>query len=293
MKIGSLFFAMLCLLPIAVTAQTADEIVAKEIVSRGGLSKIKAVQTQRISGTITLGQGAEGPFSIELKRPGKLHLQVTIQGQTLHRVYDGKSGWIINPFADNKDVQPMNEEDIRTISDESDFDGPLVDYKAKGHQIEFVKKEEFEGKPAYRLKLSQKNGDIRFYIFDAATYQLLKWEGSRRIDDKTYSVETVFRDYRDVNGLKFAFEVDSSIPDLPQQEKIAVEKVELNIPIDESRFAKPVVSQTEAPVAFNFHSAMPASAFCGDAPAAIFSGSFFCRTNSNELFPGNIAVHAD
>ena len=87
-------------LPLAASAQTADEIVAKVLAARGGLAKIKAVRSQRISGTIDFGGGAEGPFLVELERPGKMHIEVTIQGQTLIRTFDGKStGWIINPFS--------------------------------------------------------------------------------------------------------------------------------------------------------------------------------------------------
>jgi len=100
--------------------------------------------------------GASGPFQIELQRPGKLHAEFTFQGQTLIRTYDGKSGWVLNPFAGDKEAQPMSAEDVHTISDESDYDGPLVDYQAKGHKLEFVKKEEFNSQPVFRLKLTQK-----------------------------------------------------------------------------------------------------------------------------------------
>src|SRR5450755_785239 len=132
MKIKILCVAALLFLPLGASAQTADEIIAKVLAARGGLAKIKAVHSQRISGTIDFGAGAQGPFLVELERPGKMHIEVTVQGQTLIRSFDGKStGWIINPFSPNKGVEPMSAEDISNIADESDFDGPLVDYKSK------------------------------------------------------------------------------------------------------------------------------------------------------------------
>src|SRR5260370_30997298 len=86
---------------------------------------------------------------------------------------DGKgNGWGVNPFAENKDVQPMSAEDLKSISDEADFDGPLVDYKAKGNRIELAGKEDFDGKPAYRLKLTSQNGEARFYLFHASSFLL-------------------------------------------------------------------------------------------------------------------------
>jgi len=101
----------LFLAPLAASAQTADEIVAKSLAARGGIEKIKAVQSERISGSISFGPGADGPFVIELKRPLKLHMEVTLGGQRLVRVYDGKSkGWTVNPFAEDRNAQPMGAE---------------------------------------------------------------------------------------------------------------------------------------------------------------------------------------
>ena len=244
MKKQLLCVVLLLLLPLTASAQTADEIVTKVLAARGGIAKIKAVHSQRITGTIDFG-GASGPFLVELARPGKMHIEVTIQGQTLIRSFDGKSaGWIINPFAPNKDVEPMSAEDISNISDESDFDGPLVDYQAKGNHIELAGKEDVEGKPAYRLKLTTKNGETRSYLFDAATFHLVRWEGTRKVGDKEVPWESLFRDYREVHGLLFAFEIDSDAPGTEQSQKIIAEKIELNPQIDESHFGKPPAPAT-------------------------------------------------
>lgn len=241
MKIKTLCFAALLFVPLTAAAQTADEIVDKVLAARGGASKIGAVRSERISGTIDFGGGVEGPFLVELERPGKMHIEVTIHGQTLIRSYDGKStGWIINPFSPNKGVEPMSAEDISNISDESDFDGPLVDYKEKGNHIELVGKEEVEGKSAYRLKLTSKKGETRSYLFDAATYHLVRWEGTRKMGDKEMPWESLFRDYREVDGLQFAFEIDSDAPGTEQSQKIIADKIEVDPHIDEARFGKPV-----------------------------------------------------
>jgi outer membrane lipoprotein-sorting protein len=241
MKIKLFWFAVVLFLPVSAAAQTADEIVTKVLAARGGVSRIKAVHSQRISGTINFGPGADGPFLVELERPGKMHIEVTVQGQTLVRSYDGKSsGWILNPFIENKAVTPMSAEDISNISDESDFDGPLVDYKQKGNLIALVGKEDVDGKPAYRLKLTNKKGDMRNYFFDADTFRLIKWEGTRKVGDKDVPWESVFHDYREVDGLQFAFEIDSDAPGTGQAQKIIADKIEINPEIDQSHFGKPV-----------------------------------------------------
>jgi hypothetical protein len=133
----------------------------------------------------------------------------------------------------------MSEEELRNISEEADFDGPLVDYAKKSNKVELVGKDKIEDKDVWRLKLTTKNGDVRFYLFDAKTFVLLKWEGKRRADGKEYSIESYFRDYRDVEGLKFAFEIDSGSSATDLTQKLVIDKIELNVAFPDSDFVKP------------------------------------------------------
>jgi outer membrane lipoprotein-sorting protein len=232
--------AFLFTFPLALPAQTADDVINAYLKARGGLAKIKAVQTERVSGTITFAPGVEGPFFVERKRPLKMHMELTINGQSLIRVYDGKSsGWIYNPFAPNAAVVPMTPEDISGIADEADFEGPFVDYKAKGNQIEYVGKEQIDGKIVHKLKLTGKQGDVSNFYFDASTGLIMKWHGTRKVGDKELPWETYFRDFRDVDGLKYPFLVESAAVDSDQLQKITATKIETNIPINETQFAKP------------------------------------------------------
>jgi outer membrane lipoprotein-sorting protein len=232
--------AALLLAAIPLPAQSVDEIVSNYIAARGGLDKIKSVKTERISGTISFGPDADGPFLVERRRPLKLHMEITLSGQTLVRVYDGKSsGWIYNPFMPNPSVQPMTAYDLNNIFDEADFDGPFVDYQDKGNKVEFVGKEEILGKPACKLKLINKNGDTSFFYFDASTYLLLKWEGTRKVEGKDVPWETFFHDFHEINGLKYPFLIESDAPGTNQTQKIVAEKIEVNIPIEDARFEKP------------------------------------------------------
>src|SRR5664279_3646176 len=148
-----LVVAALSLLPLSTSAQTVDDILEKYITARGGLAKIKSIQSERVSGTIVFSPEVQGPFVVERERPLKMHMEVTVGRQTLIRVYDGKStGWIYNPFTNNPSVQTMSESDLRNILDEADFEGPFIDYKAKGNKIELVGKTTVEGKPAFKVK---------------------------------------------------------------------------------------------------------------------------------------------
>jgi outer membrane lipoprotein-sorting protein len=238
----------LLLIALPASAQSVDEIISNYISARGGLDKIKSVKTERVTGTISFGPDADGPFVIQRKRPLKMHMEITLSGQTLIRVYDGKAGgWIYNPFLPNPSVKPMSEFELNNISDEVDFDGPFVDYKEKGNVIEYVGKDEIQGNSAYKLKLTSKNGDVSYFYFDASTALLLKWEGNRKINGKDIPWESFFHDFREISGLKYPFLVESDAPGTDQTQRITAEKIEVNIPVDDALFEKPNPPASPAP----------------------------------------------
>jgi len=92
----------------------------------------------------------------------------------------------------------------------------------------------------YLLKLTNQNGDARFYFFDAATFVLLKWEGIRKIEDKEFPWESFFSDYRDVQGLKYPFRIDQGSPGTAIKQNLVTDKIEINPKIDDAVFNKPV-----------------------------------------------------
>lgn len=140
----------------------------------------------------------------------------------------------------------MSAEELKDLPDESDQDGPLVDYKAKGSQIELAGKEDLNGKPHYRLKITSKSGEVRSYLIDASTFLTTKWEGLRKVGDRELPWESNLSDYRDVQGLKFPFKIDQGSPGTEYKQTLIVDKVEINPKMDESHFAKPAAPETPA-----------------------------------------------
>jgi outer membrane lipoprotein-sorting protein len=237
---------LVCLAPASLSAQTTTQILAKVYIARGGLTRIRAQRSERIAGTISFGSEASGPFTVELKRPMKMRMTLAVQNQTMIRVFDGTQGWANNPFAGKSNPDAMAEEDLKNISEEADFDGPLVDYQKKSNKVELVGKDKVEDKDAWRVRLTTKNGDVRYYLFDAKTFLLLKWEGKRRAEGKEYPIESYFHDYRDVEGLKFAFEIDSGSSATDLTQKLVIDKIELNVNFPDTDFAKPAAPDSGA-----------------------------------------------
>jgi hypothetical protein len=217
----------------AASAPTADEVIEKYIQAEGGREKLKAVQTVRMTGEIA-ANGSQAPFLLEKKRPHKIRTEFIVRGMTGVQAYDGITGWMVNPLMGKKDPEEMTAEDLKEIDDQADFDGPLVDYKAKGHQVELVGKENVLGNPAWKLKVTKKNGDSSYIYLDAGSYLEIKEENKRTLRGQEVESETVFGDYRRVAGIAFPFSLR-----VPAGMTLTVENVEINPGLDDARFAMP------------------------------------------------------
>jgi outer membrane lipoprotein-sorting protein len=244
----SLFaFAFVALAAVGASAQTVDEIIAKHVTAMGGMAKLSAVKTARMTGKITLGGGLEAPLVIEFKRPKNIRMEVTLQGMTAVQVYDGTSAWQINPFQGNKNPEAMGEDERKDMEEESDFvEGPLVNYKEKGHKVELIGKDKVEGSDAYKLKVTLKNGDVQTVYLDADTFLEVKSEGKRMMRGTEVETESFSGDYKEVEGLMIPHSLEAGQKGSPQRQRITVEKIEINPAVEDARFKMPEVKKAEA-----------------------------------------------
>ena len=243
-------------------APTVDQLIAKNVEARGGLDKMKAVQSMRMTGKMMMG-GMEFPVVIEMKRPANSRIDFTFQGMSGVQAYDGKNGWTIAPGG-SKDPEPMSAEELKDAEEQSDMDGPLVDYKSKGNKVELVGKEKVEGSDAYKLKITLKSGDVRYTYLDADTYLEIKGESKRTIRGSEAEIETTIGDYKEVEGLLIPFNIQAGAKGTDQKQNIVIEKVDLNPAIDAARFKMPAAAKPDAAAPAAAGSKAPAPA-TGDA----------------------------
>ena len=240
MRKGLLAFTILLLAAVSATSQTADEIVAKYVKTVGGMDKIEAVKTIRRTGKVIAGGGFEIPIVEENKRPNLVRQDLMIQGLTGSNAYDGKVGWKIAPWQGKKDPETMGEGELKGIIDSSDFDGPLVNYKEKGNKVEYVGMDEVEGTDTFKLKVTMANGEVRYFYMDKDYYVPIKIETKRMIRGAEVEFETVLGDYKEVDGWYIPYSVEVGAKGSQFKQKVAYEKIEANVTIDDRRFAMPV-----------------------------------------------------
>jgi len=248
-------------------ALTATQIVERNVAARGGPEAWRKIQTLSMSGTMDAGKArkinpkdyaaghkpklgpdkrpldestlVQVPFVMQYKRPLKSRVQIEFKGQSAIQVYDGRQGYKLRPYLNRHDWESYNAEELRQAAVEQELDGPLIDCLSKGTKVVAEGVEPVEGREAYRLALTFKNGQSRHVWVDTQSFLEVQVDGTRRVDGKPRSMWTVMRDYKSINGLLIPHLMETRVDGIPGSEKIAVEKVALNPALDDALFARP------------------------------------------------------
>jgi len=228
----------------AAGAETADDVIAKFVAARGGMDKIKAIQS--LDMTIKANQqGVEFPGKLEWKRPDKMRLEMTIQGKTMVQAYDGKTAWTVMPFLGSPDPQVMSADDAKDVIEQADMDGPLVDYKAKGNAVELVGKDDVDGSPAWKLKLTLKNGDISYVYIDTETGLGVKETSKRKQQGSEIEIDSYLTNFKPVEGVLFPFAIENKVAG-KSMGQFTIESVKANVPLEDKSFLMPAAAAKPA-----------------------------------------------
>jgi outer membrane lipoprotein-sorting protein len=256
---------------------TAAQVVDRHVSARGGLDAWRSMQTLTLNGRIEAGAGdsvarservaragragnkgrraevaAAGagepgkqvqlPFVLEIKRPSKSRLEIEFAGKTAVQVYDGASGWKVRPFLNRNEVETFTADEAKTYASQPGFDGPLIDYVAKGTTVELAGVEPVEGRNAYNLKVTTKSGQVQHVWIDTQTFLDVKVEGApRQMDGRMRTVWVYQRDFRPVQGLMIPFVLETAVDGYRETHKMIIEKAALNPTLDDALFTKPKV----------------------------------------------------
>jgi len=237
--------ATLALVGVAAAEETVEDIIRRNLEARGGEEAWKSVQTARMTGTMqmmaTEAGGLEAPFAVEFKRPNKVRIEFTMQGMTGVQAFDGEKGWMVMPFMGKTEPEEIVGPQLEQIKEQGEFEGPLVDYEAKGNTVELLGTEEVDGTPAYKLKVTRPNGDVDLLFLDQEYLVEFKTVSTREVQGQEIEVATVYGDYKEVDGLVLSHSMEIGMDGGPAMQVITLDTVELNPEIPDARFEMPAV----------------------------------------------------
>lgn len=220
---------------------TVDELVGKNIEAKGGATTMKNLQTLRTTGKLLVPvQGLIELGYVQIKkRPDEVRTEASLQGMTQIEAYDGKEGWKVSPFFGRKDPERMSADDIKALVEDTEMDGPLADWKAKGSTVEYLGTEDVDGTAAHKLKVVRKNGDVSFVYLDPDHFLEIRIVTQRVRHGAHEEVEMDLGDYEKAGGVFVPTSIEVGNKGSPDKQTIVVDKVEANVPVDDAIFHFP------------------------------------------------------
>lgn len=230
-RLKNLLFATFALTTLNVAAQTADEIIAKNIEAMGGAAKIASLKTVKKTGNLSM-QGMDIPMVFTVSQMKGFRLDVEVMGTSNYQIITPDKAYMFFPIQQMTEPKEMDAEATKVMQSALDIQGAFSNYKEKGSTVEFVGNEKVDGADAYKLKMTGKSGKSVFYFVDVKTNRLVKTSGKAvGPDGAEMNVETTYSDYKqNADGYWFAY--STTTPQGP----VIFDKIESNITVDENIF---------------------------------------------------------
>lgn len=233
-----LLIAVLSFAFISAHAQTPDDVILKYTANMGGLEAFNKITSAKMTGTYST-QGNDIPLILQIINGKGMRNDLEVMGQSVTNCYYNGKGWKINPFAGATTATEVTGSELNDFKVQSSLANQLMDYKARGHQVEMQGEETVEGIKTFKLKLTNKDdGKVTTYFIGVADYTLIKSATDRPIQGQDMEVESYFSDLKEVGSVKFFMSRSSRIEGQEFQ-NIKFEKIELNVTIDEKIFEMP------------------------------------------------------
>jgi outer membrane lipoprotein-sorting protein len=238
--VSAVVMAGAAFLPALAGAQTLDDIIAMNLKAKGGIDKIRATTTVRMSGRLSAkddpsGQAKTATISSLAKRPNLMRREQTVNGEKMVSAFDGSSFWM-----SRGSMPPEQAPGAQAAYQKQDaeFDSVFVDYKQKGTDIQLIGTEKRDGADVFHLKVTKKGGPPQDFYLDTVTGLEKVIAVTLAPGGKPTTITTELTDYREVDGRMVPFTIRQLVNG-QLNASTTIDKIEFNVPIDDSLFKMP------------------------------------------------------
>jgi len=216
------------------TLPTIDQVLDKYVEALGGKAAIQKATSRVAKGTFELPEmGASGTLTIYAKAPNKTLVVVDVPGfGIIKQAFDGTIAWEDNP---QSGLTEKSGAGLATAKRDATFYREL---ELKGlYKWEIKGKQKVGDQDALMLVATPDQGAVETWYFDATTGLLARVDAERESPQGTALIQSSFKDYRDVEGVKTPFRIEQALPGMTIITKL--DEVKQNVDIPDSQFAKP------------------------------------------------------
>lgn len=232
-------FSLLVVLAISISSLQAQDL--QEILNSHfeviGQEANNNITTMKATGK-SVGQGMENEFTVYQIRPNSFRLEVNIQGTQMIQSFDGEKGWYVAPWTGSTDPIELTGVQLKSMERQADFDGTLYNYDEKGYQTELIGTEDMEGTEVFKIKQTDKEGDIFYQFIDTENFILLKTTAVLKMGESETQSDTYYSNFNEQEGMVIPFNIEVKMNDQTVSQ-INIEQVEFNVDIDKAIFTMP------------------------------------------------------
>lgn len=211
-------------------AQTADEIVKKNIEATGGEKNWHSVKTLKETGLV-VSTGGSFNITVTVVNEQEMRIDVTLAGVNGYTIITQKEGWVFFPFQGQTAPQEMTADQVKLAQNQMDVRGDLFDYKKKGSTVAYEGKDTIDGKNCYKLLLTDKNNRKETMYIDTATNYLVHAINKVNVSGTDMEVVVMYDNYqRTPEGVVLPMDITS------KGSTMKFSAVEINKPVDEAIF---------------------------------------------------------
>ncbi len=204
----------------------------------GGKEAWDSMDSFKVSGNMQ-SLGTVFKTTIVYKRPDLCRLDFRAENMNFVESYDGTTSWQEGIAARMKEPTELKGKRAEELKHTCDFDGPLVDSKEKGIDLEYEGEEEIEGKTGYKIKVTFDNGSVDTYYLNKETYLPFMVVGTTSIKNKSIKSTTRIGDFLQTGDIKVAYFYEFELEGVSQNEIFKVTSIEINPEIEKGYFSMP------------------------------------------------------